>query len=136
MFRRSDHIPESLASSPLASMVPLRELRALDRRGTSVRVATGHTVMQEAGIGRECMVVIDGSFLVHRGDQVIAELASGDFIGEGSLLTDRPRSATVTASQDSTVHAFNPREFRSLLSECPTIAAHVRAVADERSLVA
>jgi CRP-like cAMP-binding protein len=136
MFRRPAHVPASLAESRLAEVIPMRELHALEHRGTTVRVPGGSEVVREAGVGRECMVVVDGAFAVRRHEDRIAELGAGDFIGEIALLTRQPRNATVTALEDSSVCVFNPREFSSLLDECPAIAAHVRAIAGERSLVA
>ena len=136
MLRRSTTTLSPLDGSRLADLVPLGELEALERLATRVHISSGSDVVDEAAVGRECMVVVDGSFGVHRGDHRIAELRAGDFIGEVALLTQRPRNATVTALEDSSLFVFNPREFGSLLRECPTIAAHVRAVADERALVA
>ena len=136
MFRRIAPIATPLRESRLATAVPARELHILQRSGTAVRFAEGRHAMIEDGVGRECMVVLDGSFTVERDGERVAELHAGDFMGEIALLTRRPRNATVTAAQDSTVLAFNRREFTSLLRNCPAIADFVHAGVDERSLVA
>jgi CRP-like cAMP-binding protein len=136
MFRRLSYIPASLAESHLADLVPLHELQMLEQHGTTVRIVTGDQVIRKDAIGRECMVVVDGAFAVQRDGELIAELQAGDFMGEVALLTSRPRNATVTALEDSSVCVFNPREFSSLLDVCPAIAAHVRAIVGERALVA
>ena len=136
MFRRISQIPSPFIDSDLAHAVPARELHVLQSIGTAVRIAAGRSAMVEDAIGRECMVVVDGSFVVERNGERIAELGVGDFMGEIALLTDQPRNATVTATQDSTVYAFNRREFTSLLSECPAISARVLEAADQRLLVA
>jgi CRP-like cAMP-binding protein len=136
MFRRINQIPTPLFDSELAQAVPARELQVLQSMGTSIRIAAGRTAMVEDAVGRECLVVVDGSFAVERNGEQIAELGAGDFMGEIALLTDQPRNATVTATEDSTVYAFSRREFTSLLRECPAISAHVLETADQRLLVA
>ena len=136
MFRRINQIPTPLTESALAAAVPARELRALRSMGTAVQITAGRTAMVEDAIGRECMLVVDGSFSVERAGEWIADLGAGDFMGEIALLTDQPRNATVTAIHDSTVYAFSRREFTSLLRECPAISAYVLETADQRLLAA
>lgn len=133
MFRRINPVPESLLKSRLAPLIPAEELRTLHRRGTAVRMATGREAMVENRVGRECMVVVEGSFKVERDGKWIADLLPGDFMGEIALLKNRTRNATVTATQDSVVYAFNPREFSSLLRECPALDAYVRSAAEDRA---
>jgi CRP-like cAMP-binding protein len=135
MFRRINSVPGTLLESRLASRIPSSELKTLHRRGTFIRVPAGRQAMIEGRVGRECMVVVDGSFVVERDGDRVADLKSGDFMGEIALLTNRPRNATVTATDDSVVYAFSRREFTSLLRECPALDAHVRSAADKRALV-
>ena len=92
--------------------------------------------MVENAVGRECMLVVEGSFTVERAGEHLADLLPGDFMGEVALLDRKPRNATVTAAEDSVVYAFTPREFDSLLRECPVLAARVLAGAESRSVVA
>ncbi|MEZ5247193.1 MAG: cyclic nucleotide-binding domain-containing protein [Acidimicrobiales bacterium] len=136
MFRRINPIPTPLSESALAEAVPARELQVLQSMGTAVRIAAGRTAMVENAVGRECMVVVDGSFVVERDGEWIADLVPGDFMGEIALLTSQPRNATVTATHDSIVYAFSRREFTSLLRACPAISARVLEGVDERLLVA
>ncbi|GJM36782.1 MAG: hypothetical protein DHS20C19_01490 [Acidimicrobiales bacterium] len=136
MFRRPVTIPTPLAASELGQTIPADELRVLSTLGTEIRFAAGRVAMTEDAVGRECMLVIDGSFAVERLGERVAELRAGDFMGEVALLTGQPRNATVTALEDSTAHAFSRREFSSLLGRCPTIAARVNAAAKQRTLVA
>ena len=135
MFRRIDPIPHALLDSELASVIPTRELRTLERRGTTVHLAEGREAIRQRQIGRECMIVADGTFAVTRDGATVAELRAGDVMGELALFTGRPRNATVTATTDSVVYAFNRGEFISLLGECPTLAGLLRAAADDRALV-
>ncbi len=136
MFRRIDHITPTLLGTPIADALPRRELAMIDMISTPVPFAAGRTAMVEDAVGRECMMVVEGSFTVERGGEKVAELHPGDFMGEMALLTRQPRNATVTAAEDSVVYAFTAREFRSLLRSCPVLAERVLADADSRELVA
>lgn len=136
MFGRIDDINPTLLGTPFADGLPRRELAMIDMISTPVPFAAGRTAMSENAVGRECMMVVEGSFTVERGGVKVAELHPGDFMGEIALLTRQPRNATVTAAEDSVVYAFTAREFRSLLSNCPVLAQRVLADADSRQLVA
>ena len=50
-----------------------------------------------------------------------------------ALLTLRPRTASVTATTDSSVYVLTPTEFASLLDTCPAIARYVLDGAARRS---
>jgi CRP-like cAMP-binding protein len=125
VFRRTDHNPPTLLATPLAEDIPHHELAVLDTISTPVRFPAGRAAMVENAVGRECMMVVEGSFIVERDGEHVAVLLPGDFMGEVALLAKRPRNATVTAAQDSTVYAFTPREFEVLLRDCPVLAARV-----------
>ncbi len=127
MFRRPGPIPSSLLESDLATAIRPKELREVERRGTAVRFEAGRDAMREGEVGRECMIVIRGSFAVERGGRGVGVLQPGIVMGEVALLTMQPRNATVTALEDSEVYAFNRREFISLMNECPRLAALVHA---------
>jgi CRP-like cAMP-binding protein len=113
MFRRPDPIPAPLRTSDLASALPARELRLVERRGTLVPLSAGRTAMRDG--------------------EGIAVLQPGMIMGEIALLTQAPRNATVTSMEPSTVYAFNRREFISLLDECPVFSRIVQSGAQERS---
>lgn len=136
VFRRLTHSPATLLETPLGDTIPRRELAVLDTISTPVGFAAGRTAMTENAIGRECMMVVEGSFAVERAGVEVAELHPGDFMGEMALLAGRPRNATVRATEDSRVYAFSAREFRTLLRECPVLASRVLADAESRDLAA
>ncbi len=125
MFSSSKpRLSAELLSSDLGTAVPAGELEVLDRLATTIRVAEGDQIVQKNGFGRECFVVIDGQFKVERDDVTIL-LGAGAVIGEMALLTLKPRTASVTATIDSSVYVLTPTEFASLLDTCPAIAQYV-----------
>jgi CRP-like cAMP-binding protein len=126
------HIHPELLASELGISVPVTELETLDRLATAISVAAGEQIVQKNGFGRECFVVIDGQFKVERDDVTIL-LGAGAVIGEMALLTLKPRTASVTATTDSSVYVLTPTEFASLLDTCPAIAQYVLVGAARRA---
>ena len=82
LLRRRIDIPTTLLNSTIASTVPTAELETVLRLGTRVTVPGGTTIMDEAGFGREFLVVIDGSLAVSREGDEVATLGAGDIVGE------------------------------------------------------
>jgi CRP-like cAMP-binding protein len=132
MFSTKTRIHPELAASALGIAAPTEELRTLDRLATTISVSAGEQIMRKDEFGRECFIVIDGQFRVERDDLAIV-VGAGAAIGEMALLTLKPRTATVTATTDSSVYVLNRAEFSALLDSCPNIAQHVLVGAARRA---
>ena len=124
MFTRKPTIHESLLTSELAVTVPVEELETLDRLATTIQIPAGEEIVRAEAFGRECFVVIDGSFVVDLGDEQIT-VGPGAVIGELALLTLKPRTASVTATVDSSVYVLNRAEFATVLDTCPKFSRFV-----------
>jgi len=133
MFSRKHTLPAALLASDLAVTVPVSELEALDRLATTIRIAAGEEIMHADAFGRECFVVIDGQFEIQLGDHTV-KLGPGAVIGELSLLTLKPRTASVTAAVDSTVYVLNRAEFATVLDVCPKFSRFVLDGAVQRTV--
>jgi CRP-like cAMP-binding protein len=125
-------ISDPLRASALGDRVPRRELQALERLGTMLVLRRETTLIRQDSVGAEFFVLIDGEFTVERNGSVVADLRGGDFVGEMALLDATPRNASVTASKNSTVFAFNRREFRALLEHCPELGKRITTTANWR----
>ena len=122
---------ELLRSVPLFGACSRRELVQLARHSEEAAYRPGRELIKEGAAGREFFVIVEGSVDVRRKGRKIDTLGHGDFFGETSLLTDRPRNATVTTT--SPVHALvlTKQRFRQLLAENPLISFKVmHAMAD------
>lgn len=98
---RSNSSP-SLEGIPLFSGVPREELVSLLTSVAPLKFSTGQTVVREGEPGDSLFLIAQGSLRVSTrgkdGQEIaLAALGAGDFFGEVSLLTNRPRTATVTA---------------------------------------
>jgi CRP-like cAMP-binding protein len=63
----------------------------------------------------------------------VADVGSGEFLGEMSLLWGSPRNATATATTDLGVLVSSASEFRSILRIAPTVADKVFHTSMERA---
>jgi type IV pilus assembly protein PilB len=65
-------------------------------------------------------------------DFLVAQLSEGAAVGEMSLLTGKPRSATVTTVQPTTVFTLTRADFRNLLTQHPEISLGLARILAER----
>jgi CPA1 family monovalent cation:H+ antiporter len=110
---------------PLFAGCSARELRRIDRLGTSVTVEGGRVLFQRGEIGRQCFVLLDGRAAVDTVDGPAA-VGRGAVIGELALLVPNGRNtATVTATTELEALVFTRTEFRQLMASLPTVAHRI-----------
>jgi len=129
---RNSRCPDALAGVGLFSSLSKTQLRSLGHLMTCVDVPSGRALTNEGEVGREFMVVVEGRASVRRDGRLIATLGPGDFLGEMSLISGKPQSATVTAETDMLVETLNRREFSTLLDESPKVARKIMVGAVKR----
>lgn len=62
----------------------------------------------------------------------VATLKAGDFLGEIALISDEPRTATVTAAEPTMMFTLIAEDFKFVLSENPQAAEEMRRIASRR----
>jgi CRP-like cAMP-binding protein len=90
----------ALAATPLFAGLPHEALEALVQNLTIVALERGHVLFHEGDPGDALYVIVEGEVSVQAEGPPrvqMVKLGPGAFIGEVSLVTDQPRSATVTA---------------------------------------
>jgi CRP-like cAMP-binding protein len=123
---------EVLRSVWLFERCSKRELDALQRIATPLDVPAGKVLTAEGEIGREFFVVVRGRAEATRGGVRLATVEPGSFFGEMALLDRRPRSATVTTVEPSTVLVINAGAFNSLVGDMPSVDRKMLIVLAER----
>jgi CRP-like cAMP-binding protein len=118
---------EMLKRVPLFSGCSRAELAQIASVADEVQLGAGRTLMKEGARGREFVVVIDGTVEVRRKGRRLREEANRQFFGEIALLTDAPRSATVTTSSDVRALVITDRAFRRLLDDQPRLQRRILA---------
>ena len=77
-------------------------------------------------------MLVEGTAKVSRAGRKLSDLAGGDWFGEIALLTNAPRTATVTASSPVRVLVIGDRRFQSAVETMPSIAIKVLASVGDR----
>ena len=132
MALRSNAKIELLKSVPLFAGCSKNELRQLAKTADEIDLRQGTVLTREGRPGREFFVLIDGTAEVTKKGKKIADLGPGDWLGEIALITDSPRTATVTATSPVDVLVITDRRFRSVVETMPSIALKVLARVGER----
>ena len=132
MALRSNAKIELLKSVPLFAGCSKAELRRLASIADEIDLREGTVLTREGRIAHEFFVLIEGTVRVMKENRKVADLGSGDWLGEIALLTRAPRTATVTATSPLRTLVITDREFRQLVSEVPSIAMKVLTCVAER----
>ncbi len=122
---RRDAKIELLKRAPLFQGCSKSELRALARSADELDLRQGTVITREGRPGREFFVLISGTASVTKNGEQVAELGAGDWFGEIALLTDTPRTATVTATSPVDVLVVTDRSFRTVVETMPSIALKI-----------
>src|SRR5512134_519186 len=92
-----------------------------------VEIAAGETLMEQGAIGDSAYLTISGRLRVYVAAEdaparMVRELSRGEVIGEMSLYTGEPRSATVVAVRDSVLVKLAKQHFEALLVNHPQVS--------------
>jgi CRP/FNR family transcriptional regulator, cyclic AMP receptor protein len=121
---------QALKGVPLFGGLSRKELVQLERVCEDLEVKPGRVLCKEGEIGREFFVLVDGKVQVIRKGRRVATLTGGDFVGEIALVTELPRTATVTAETPVRLFVLTRREFHAVLDRNPKVERKVlRALA-------
>lgn len=98
-----------------------RLLESAERR----RYAAGEVVCREGEPGDAFYVVLDGKVSITADDlgqeRSVASLGKGGFFGEMAVLTQQPRSATVTVASDADILVFARPAVEEILRDYPLV---------------
>lgn len=106
------------------------ELRQIESLTTYLQVERDRVLIREGNPATEFIVIGSGSARISRetgeGTTTLAEVGSGEFIGEMELLAKTRRAATATATTDLAVLVSSASEFKSMLDLAPSVAEKVQ----------
>ena len=117
----TQHLRTFLGDIEPAAVTLLRE------RLTWVEVAGGQTLMEQGAPGDSMYLSISGRLRAYVNDEegvprMVREMGRGQVIGEMSLYTDEPRSASVVAIRDSVLVRLDKAHFAELLASSSTVS--------------
>jgi MFS family permease len=108
-----------LQSLDLFAPLTSHTLEGIATRLTRVAATPGVVLMREGDPGDRFYIVADGELELSREGRAMATLGPGSYFGEIALLTDHPRTATVTASTPSTLLALDRVDFLEAITKAP-----------------
>ena len=129
---RRDAKMELLKRVPLFAECSKKELGEIARVSDEMDVGQGSVLTREGDSGREFFVLVEGVAEVRRKGRKVSTMKPGDFFGEIALVSDRPRTATVTAAAPGRVLVMTDRAFRELMQRMPSIQNKVLAAVVDR----
>lgn len=116
-------VVDALARVPLLSSLDRKHLERLSRDFSERTFPAGSVVVKEGderGIG--FFVVGDGEAIATVGGTEVARLGPGSHFGEIALISDRVRTATVTARTDLRCYVMLLWDFRSFVQTDGAVA--------------
>src|SRR5215203_5556410 len=115
---------DELRRVPLFAGLSEDDLQQLYQMAETVTVPAGQLVLQEGDPGDALYVVLDGELEItkRQGEQdiLLAVSRAGEFLGEMSLLEQKPRSASVRTLRESRLLVISQAAFQTLLSCSPS----------------
>ncbi len=117
----------SVPKSPLFEELTSDEREAVVREMELEQFDEGAVIISEGETGTAMYVIVSGEVKVYTrgtgnsGSVYLAKLGEGDFFGEVSVLTGKPRTATITASQPTEILRLDKTKLDGTLSRYPGI---------------
>jgi len=111
---------EALAATPLFAGLSQEALGALVEQLQLVTLSKDEVLFYEGDPGDALYVIVEGEVSVSAEGPPrveMARLGAGSFIGEVALMTDQPRSATVTAVADAELLRIDRKTLSKVLAE-------------------
>jgi hypothetical protein len=121
-----------LVAHPIFAPLPPPRLEQLAQLLSERSASPGETIVRQGDAGDDFFLISAGRVRVTVDGAWAGELGPGEGFGEIALLRDVPRTATVEALEETTLHALDRAEFLSALSGHAESAAAAEGVAGRR----
>ena len=92
----------------------------------------GYTVIKQGDPGDAFYMISSGKVEVSVSGKVIATRGIGEYFGEGALLSDGPRGATVKTLEESELYVLYKKDFNEILMHNPGIASSIKLQSAQR----
>jgi CRP-like cAMP-binding protein len=120
---------QSLRQVPMFRDIDPARLKLLAFTSERVRFSAGQRFFSQGDPSDAAYVLLDGRANVllntPHGEIQVAELTGNALVGEMGILSDTPRSATITAAEPTTALRIDKRVFLELLAQFPQMSLAV-----------
>jgi NTE family protein len=121
-----------LARNPLFAGLEREDLAELEGAMRLQSFEPGDVICRAGDPGDSLFLIVDGVARVLVEDRVVARLRRGDVIGEMSLATGEPRTATVVAAVPTTVNELSRDDVGTLIARQPRILENLSRILSDR----
>jgi diguanylate cyclase (GGDEF)-like protein len=126
MIALPPNMDPTLANSPLFSSMSQLEFNAVTAFMERRNYKAGECVFHEGDEGEDMFVLISGSLTAQKRQsdgtmRWMFNISPGSFLGEMSIIMNEPRSATITAKEDSMLMVLQGIDFYRIIFEHPII---------------
>ena len=121
-----------LKSVSIFSQIPEDSLVEVAAVLEEIEVKAGETIFKKGDIGTAMYIIIEGQVRVHDEDRVLDTLKEREVFGELAALDPVPRSATVTATEDTYLFRMYQGSLYELMSEYIDVAQGIIRVLCQR----
>ena len=118
-----------LRSLEIFEALPAAPLETLAREAEYTTVVRGEEIIREGDEGDRYYAIVNGAVIVTKDGTELRRLSEGDGFGEIALLEDTPRTATVTASAQTSLFGINREAFLTAMHASPAVDAAARRIA-------
>jgi CRP/FNR family transcriptional regulator, cyclic AMP receptor protein len=109
-----------------------REVAQISAHGRRVKLPQGWSPIWEDTPADKAYILLEGTVSVRRDGSEIAQLGSGDIVGEAAIVGHTLRTASVVALTPLVAIHFTDRDLNELLAEMPSFRDKLTAVVESR----
>ena len=130
---------EEVSLPPFFTLFEKDELTEILSEGVELReFQMDEIIIQEGDEGSTMYTIVEGRVKVFTQgpggkEIVLAEMGPGDFFGEGSLLTAKPRTATIQAIEYSELLELSKAKMDEIIARYPRVEEVIRTFFEERA---
>ena len=128
---RVGHI-DILRSVSLFVETPSETLTEVAALLDDITAQAGETIIEKGAPGDCLYILVEGRARAHDGDRFLNDLGPGDVFGEMAVLDPEPRSASVTAVEDSRLFRLGRAALEHLMDARPEVARSIMRILVQR----
>ena len=132
------HISKIIKEVPIFRMLGKESIDFIVERLKFKSYEANETICKVGDPGDTMFIIISGGVKIciygqdNKEEQVVANLGPGDYVGEMSLLTGEPRSASVITTEPSEMFLLHKNDFDVILEKFPSISLSMGKVVSKR----
>lgn len=131
-------MPDPLSKVTLFAGISLDGLSALARQGVHHTFPAGRELMRQGDVSETMYIILSGRVRVERSHPALAmplvleEMGPGEVVGEMGVVDRMPRSATVTAMEDTETLELGALALMETLAQYPEVASALLHILSQR----